>query len=46
MAELNEHLRARGAATQLRVDRVAAVTALPLTSVGKVDKRALATALA
>ncbi|MCB0929681.1 MAG: AMP-binding protein [Mycobacterium sp.] len=46
VAELNEHLRARGAATQLRVDRVAAVTALPLTSVGKVDKRALATALA
>ncbi|TDZ79955.1 2,3-dihydroxybenzoate-AMP ligase [Mycobacteroides salmoniphilum] len=44
-AELNQHLQDRGAATHSRVDRLVAVPALPLTAVGKIDKRALAASL-
>lgn len=40
-AELNQHLQDRGAATHSRVDKLVAVPALPLTAVGKIDKRAL-----
>lgn len=45
LAELNDHLRIRGAATHTRLDRVVAVSTLPLTAVGKIDKRALRTSL-
>ncbi|MEU9809139.1 AMP-binding protein [Mycobacterium sp. NPDC050853] len=44
-AELNQYLRDRGAATHSRVDKLVAVPKLPLTPVGKIDKRALAAAL-
>lgn len=44
-AELNQHLQARGAATHSRVDKLVAVSTLPLTAVGKVDKRALLASL-
>lgn len=44
-AELNQHLQARGAATHSRVDKLVAVSALPLTAVGKIDKRALLASL-
>lgn len=40
-AELNEHLRDRGAAAHSRVDKLVTVSTLPLTAVGKIDKRAL-----
>lgn len=44
-AELNRHLQDRGAATHSRVDKLVAVPKLPLTAVGKIDKRALRASL-
>jgi len=44
-AELNRHLQDRGAATHSRVDKLVAVPTLPLTAVGKIDKRALRASL-
>ncbi|WP_445168173.1 (2,3-dihydroxybenzoyl)adenylate synthase [Mycolicibacterium sp. Dal123E01] len=41
LAELNEHLDARGVAVHARPDMVASMPALPTTAVGKVDKRTL-----
>jgi len=41
LAELNEHLDARGVAVHARPDVVAPLATLPTTPVGKVDKRAL-----
>lgn len=46
LAELNRYLDGRGAATHARVDAVAAMTTLPTTAVGKVDKTAIAQQLA
>ena len=45
VSQINEHLRERGAAAHLRIDLVAAVPALPVTPVGKIDKRALVATL-
>jgi mycobactin salicyl-AMP ligase len=45
LAELNRHLDTRGVATHARPDMVVAMSTLPTTAVGKVDKRALAAAL-
>lgn len=44
-AELNQHLQDRGAAAHSRVDKLVAVPSLPLTAVGKIDKRALLASL-
>lgn len=44
-AELNQHLQDRGAAAHSRVDKLVAVPTLPLTAVGKIDKRALLASL-
>jgi 2,3-dihydroxybenzoate-AMP ligase len=45
LAELRKLLRDRGLADYKLPDRLAVVEALPLTNVGKVDKRALAAAV-
>ncbi|MGH3724428.1 MAG: (2,3-dihydroxybenzoyl)adenylate synthase [Mycobacterium sp.] len=45
MAELNQHLQDRGAATHSRVDKLVAVPKLPLTAVDKIDKKALRASL-
>lgn len=42
LAELNEHLHRCGVATHIRVDQLTVSSTLPLTAVGKVDKKALA----
>lgn len=41
LAELNEHLDARGVAVHCRPDMIAALPALPTTAVGKIDKRSI-----
>ena len=42
LAELNAHLDERGVATHARPDMLVAMSALPTTPVGKIDKRAIA----
>ena len=42
LAELNTHLDERGVATHTRPDMLVAMSALPTTPVGKIDKRAIA----
>jgi mycobactin salicyl-AMP ligase len=42
LAELNAYLDERGAATHARPDMLVAMSALPTTPVGKIDKRAIA----
>jgi mycobactin salicyl-AMP ligase len=42
LAEMNAHLDERGAATHARPDMLVAMSALPTTPVGKIDKRAIA----
>ena len=42
LAELNAHLDERGVATHSRPDMLVAMSALPTTPVGKIDKRAIA----
>jgi mycobactin salicyl-AMP ligase len=42
LAELNAHLDERGVATHSRPDMLIAMSALPTTPVGKIDKRAIA----
>ena len=41
LAQLNRHLDECGVATHLRVDQLAALSVLPTTAVGKVDKKAI-----
>lgn len=41
LADLNGHLAERGTATHLRLDAVAVLPSLPMTAVGKVDKKTL-----
>ena len=45
LAELNRYLADRGVATHARPDMLVPIPALPTTPVGKVDKRALVTAI-
>ena len=42
LAQLNAHLDERGVATHARPDMLVALSALPTTPVGKIDKRAIA----
>jgi mycobactin salicyl-AMP ligase len=42
LAEVNAYLDERGVAAHARPDMLVAMTALPTTPVGKVDKRAIA----
>ena len=42
LAQLNAHLDERGVATHARPDMLVAMSALPTTPVGKIDKRAIA----
>jgi mycobactin salicyl-AMP ligase len=45
LAELNRYLDDRGVATHTRPDALVAMTALPTTAIGKVDKKAIAAQL-
>ncbi|SRX94671.1 Bifunctional enzyme MbtA: salicyl-AMP ligase (SAL-AMP ligase) + salicyl-S-ArCP synthetase [Mycobacterium tuberculosis H37Rv] [Mycobacterium shimoidei] len=45
LAELNEYLDQRGVARHARPDMLAAMTSLPVTAIGKVDKKAIARGL-
>lgn len=46
LAQINHHLQQCGVAVHMRVDRLVALSGLPTTAVGKVDKKALARLLA
>jgi mycobactin salicyl-AMP ligase len=42
LPELNDFLTQRGVATHARPDVLAAMASLPVTAVGKIDKKAIA----
>ncbi len=42
LAQLNDYLNERGAATHTRADTLVAISAMPVTPVGKIDKKTLA----
>lgn len=46
LAELNAHLDGRGVATHARLDQLVALPTLPMTPIGKVDKKAIVAQLA
>ncbi len=45
LAELNRYLDTRGVAAHVRADVLVPMPVLPMTAVGKVDKKAIATAV-